>query len=91
MPVFANCVSDTEQDELLRLVEDLKKAGAKFKTTAAHGGSLQQFWLGFSGNMPRCRLFLATCGRHITRLTRTMSSKPRQTPLPDDVVVSDRD
>jgi hypothetical protein len=44
--VLANCVCDAEQ-ELLRLVEDLKKAGAKFKTTAAHGDSLQQFWLGF--------------------------------------------
>jgi hypothetical protein len=90
VPVFANCVPDAEQEELLRLVEDLKKASAKFKTAAAHGDSLQQFWLRFlqkcasvpfiSSDLQQAHNEVDAASKSLPRMTdRTMSSRPRQT------------
>ncbi|KAF1940459.1 hypothetical protein EJ02DRAFT_228436 [Clathrospora elynae] len=43
---FADCVSNSDQQQLLACVNDIRNAGVKFKTTKAHGLEFQQLWLG---------------------------------------------
>ncbi|KAF1934564.1 hypothetical protein EJ02DRAFT_429233 [Clathrospora elynae] len=43
---FANCASNSEQQELLACVNDIRNAGVKFNTSKAHGLKFQQLWLG---------------------------------------------